>query len=357
MFASDEIRKAFPYLADCVYLNTASAGLSWAGQGAAAAEFYDAAKARGIGGSLEWAAKAEATKGLLARLLGVPGERVHFAGSTTEALNLIALALPLRQGDSVVVADDEFPSVIQPWLGLQQRGVRLRRIHVPCEAERTRLLCESIDSQTRVLAVSHVHWRTGTRVDLRALSAACRRHECRLIVDGVQAVGAVPVSAGDVDAYCASVFKWLLSGFGLALIVLSERMSSQLTPVVRGYANPSPSRALRYGHINYPGIYALHATLQYFESVGWQNIFDHVSRLASRTLHALVERGFDVVTPVDSHAGIVSIRHPNAAALVDSLAQSSILVEDGSPYVRVSPHFYNTDGDLERFLDALATSA
>ena len=214
-----------------------------------------------------------------------------------------------------------------------------------------------IDSRTRALSVSHVHWRTGTRVDLEVLASACRKHDCRLIVDGVQAVGAIPVDASEVDAYCASVFKWLLSGFGLALVVLSERMSSELTPVVRGYANPPPSRALRYGHLNYPGIYALHATLRYLDSMGWQSIHAHVSRLASRTLHALRNRGFDVVTPQDSHAGIVSIRHPDASALVETLTRSSILVENGSPYLRVSPHFYNTDADLDRFLETLVKSA
>lgn len=353
MFASDEIRKAFPHLADCVYLNTASAGLSWTGQGAAAAEFYDVSKATGIGGQAGWTARAEEVKAQVGHLLGVPAARVNFAGSTTEALNLIALAMSLQAGDRVVVADDEFPSVMEPWNTLQSRGVMLDRVQISSEQDRTKALCDAIDARTRALAVSHVHWRTGTRVDLNALAATCRKHDCRLIVDGVQAVGAVPVDASMADAYCASVFKWLLSGFGLAVIVLSESFANTLTPAVRGYSNPPPSRGLRYGHLNYPGIYALHATLKFLDAQGWRSIHERVEQLVARAMRGLRAGGFDVVTPEGAHAGIVSIRHPQSTALVDSLARESILVEDGYPYVRVSPHFYNTNEDIDRFLSAL----
>jgi selenocysteine lyase/cysteine desulfurase len=268
-------------------------------------------------------------------------------------LNLIALAMPLNDGDRAVVADDEFPSVVEPWITLQQRGLLLDRIQIGAEQDRTTALAAAIGPRTRVLAVSHVHWRTGTRVDLEVLAAACRRNNCRLIVDGVQAVGAIPVDASIADAYCASVFKWLLSGFGLAIIVLSESFANTLTPAVRGYSNPPPSRGLRYGHLNYPGIYALHATLKFLDSHGWQNIHERVAQLVLRAMRALRAAGFDVATPEGAHARIVSIRHPHSAALVDLLARSSVLVEDGSPYVRVSPHFYNTDEDIDRLLSAL----
>jgi selenocysteine lyase/cysteine desulfurase len=356
MLDSDQIRTSFPHLARNVYLNTASAGLSWAGQGTAAAKFYDV-KSRGIGGSPDWTRTSEAAKAALGELLGVPAQRIQFVGSTTEALNLIALAMPLTQGDCVVVAEDEFPSVVQPWITLHNSGVRLKRVPIIREFDRTNSLCAAVDSSTRVLAVSHVHWRTGTRIDLPALSAVCRKHDCRLIVDGVQAVGAIPVDASETDAYCASVFKWLLSGFGLAFLVLSDRLANELTPVARGYFNPPPSRALRYGHLNYPGIYALQGTLGYLDSVGWGPIHQQVDRLAKHAIASLRKVGFDVVTPEDSHAGIVSFRHPATSELAEALASQSIFVEDGAPFLRVSPHFYNTEEDVDRLMTALVRGA
>jgi cysteine desulfurase / selenocysteine lyase len=192
---------------------------------------------------------------------------------------------------------------VLPWTNRVRDGIELARVPIGRERDRTDILCEAIDSRTRVLAVSHVHWRTGTRVDLARLSAACGMHECRLIVDGVQAVGALAVDAEGVDAYCASVFKWLLSGFGLGFVALSERLAAELEPVVRGYANGLASHSLRYGHINYPGIFALHATLGYLKSVGWQSIYQRVDALAERAIGALRSGGFEVLTPEAAHAG------------------------------------------------------
>ena len=353
MLDTGKVRREFPHLATNVYLNTASAGLSWVGQADAAAEFYRH-KLGGMARHDDWILRADETRKLLGRLLGVGAERVLFASSTTEALNLIAFAMPLAKGDGVVLAEDEFTSVLSPWETLQSNGIRLNRVPINNESDRTRALCAAINAKTRVLAVSHVHWRTGTRVDLNELSAVCAQYDCRLIVDGVQAAGAIAVDASNTDAYCASVFKWLLSGFGLAFIVLGDRLSAELTPAVRGYANIPPSRSLRYGHQNYPGIYALHATLQYLDALGWQDIYSQVDRLTARLSTELQARGFDSTTPHDSRAGIISIRHPDAARLVAALAAESISVEHGAPFLRVSPHFYNTDADVDRFIGALA---
>ncbi len=257
------MRHMFPYLQDHAYLNTAAAGLSWTGQGAAAAAFYDSIKSEGMQGATEWRERAHAVRIQLAELLGVSAAAVHFIGSTTEGLNLVALSLPLRPSDRVVIAEDEFPSVAYAWGALRRRGVEVIEVPIPSEAQRTEALCKAIDGSVRAIAVSHIHWRTGTRVDLNRLRECCRQSDCWMIVDGVQAVGAVETDASLADAYCASVFKWLLSGFGLGFVVLSEPLTAALQPAIRGYNNEPPSRRLGYGHVNYPGLYALDATLGY----------------------------------------------------------------------------------------------
>jgi selenocysteine lyase/cysteine desulfurase len=283
----------------------------------------------------------------------VKAHSVHFVGSTTEGLNAIVLSMPLGRGDRVVVAEDEFPSVMLPWLARESRGVEVIRVPIPSEAERSEALIAALDARTRALAVSHVHWRTGTRVDLARLSAACRNHECRFVVDGAHGVGAVPVDGTRVDAYCAPVFKWLLSGFGLGFVTLSDALAAELTPALRGYSNESPSRSITYSHVNYPGIYALHATLVYLRMLGWQNIHTRIASLATYAAQALRRMGLDVLTPERSHAGIISFRHPSGAALVQALASQSIFVEDGGSVVRVSPHFYNTEEEVDRFVSAV----
>ena len=95
-----------------------------------------------MGGALEWAAKVTAAKWELANLMDVPAHSIHFVGSTTEALNLVAQSLPLQRGDKVVVAEDEFPSVVQSWLSWQRQGVELIHVPIAHESERTEMtLC------------------------------------------------------------------------------------------------------------------------------------------------------------------------------------------------------------------------
>jgi cysteine desulfurase / selenocysteine lyase len=348
------IRESFPYLEECVYLNTASVGLSWRGAGDAAAEFYQSTS-RGTASRNTWLEKAEATRRDLGDIIHVPANSIEFLGSTTEALNIIALSMKLGPGDQIVLAADEFPSVVHAWTSRLKDRIEVVRVPIEREEDRTRALCAAITDRTRAIAVSHVHWRTGTRVDLELLKQACRSHDCRLIVDGVQAVGAVPVDSNGVDAYCASVFKWLLSGFGLGFVALSPRFAAELNPAVRGYANEAPSRALHYGHNNYPGIFALQATLQHLKEVGWKTIHERVDTLARRLLTGLRDEGFNVLTPQSSHGGIVSIRDPRATSIVGMLARHGIVVEDANPIVRVSAHFYNDERDIDSLVGALTT--
>jgi selenocysteine lyase/cysteine desulfurase len=348
------VRRLFPYLEECVYLNTAGVGLSWPGQGAAAARFYDADKTRGLDGRDSWHATFLECRDRVARLLNVPSETVSFASSATEALNLVAGAVRLRAGDQVVIAEDEFPSLVYAWQGAVSRGGELVRVLVRTETERTDSLIAAISPRTRYVCVSHVHWCTGTRVNLERIADACRVHGARLIVDGVQAVGAMEVDASVADFYTASAFKWLLSGFGLAVMVTRADFEQTLDPLVRGYNNEAPSHHLRYAHINYPGVYALNATLEFLESLGGASLFSRVDELTRRLHSGLTAAGWSVVTPLDARAGIVSIAHPNAAACAALLAQRQIRVEERAGLVRASPHFYNSEADIDRFVGALS---
>jgi cysteine desulfurase / selenocysteine lyase len=344
-------RDSFPFVAEAVYLNTATAGLSWTGLGRASAAFYEA-KLRGICGRGEWVATAAHARARLAALLGVQEDTVSFTGSATEALNLACLGLPLPPGSRIAIATDEFPSVWQACLALRKSGIDIMPVEIGSEAERGAELAQAA-SAAQALAVSHVHWRTGTTVDLEQMAAACRSSGAWLIVDGVQAVGAIPVRAGLADAYCGSSFKWLLGGFGLGFMTLSERLAREWTPPFRGYANEWPSRDPQYGHLDYPGIYALGASLAFLGSLGWEAIFRQVARLSGRLSDRLLQHGFEVLTPRAAAAGIVSIRRDDSRERVERLAQESIFVEDRDSIVRASPHFYNTEAEVDRFVAAL----
>ena len=344
-------RQSFPFVARAVYLNTATAGLAWTGLGEASAAFYEA-KLRGICGRAEWVATAARARASLAALLSVREETLSFTGSATEALNLACLGLPLATGSRIAIAADEFPSVWQACLALRKSGIDIVPVEIRSEAQRSATLAQSA-AGVQALAVSHVHWRTGTAVDLERIAAACRASGAWLIVDGVQAVGAIPVRAGLADAYCGSSFKWLLGGFGLGFMTLSERLAREWTPPFRGYANEWPSRDPQYGHLDYPGIYALGASLAFLGALGWEAIFRQVALLSGSLSDRLQRHGFELLTPPAATAGIVSIRCHDSRDRVERLAQQSIFVEDRDSIVRASPHFYNTEAEIDRFVTVL----
>jgi cysteine desulfurase / selenocysteine lyase len=348
----ESARASFPFVNEAVYLNTATAGLAWKGLGEASAAFYEA-KLRGICGRGEWVATAARARASLAALLGVQEDAVSFTGSATEALNLACLGLPLPPGSRIALAADEFPSVWQACLALRKSGVDIVPIDIPSEAARSAAIAQAA-AGAQAVAVSHAHWRTGTTVDLEQIGAACGASGAWLIVDGVQAVGAIPVRAGLADAYCGSSFKWLLGGFGLGFLTLSERLARQWTPPFRGYANEWPSRDPQYGHLDYPGIYALGASLAFLGSLGWDAIFRRVAQLSGRLSDRLQRDGFEVLTPRAATAGIVSIRRNDSRERVERLAQESIFVEDRDAILRASPHFYNTEAEIDRLVEALA---
>jgi selenocysteine lyase/cysteine desulfurase len=253
-----------------------------------------------------------------------------------------------------VVAADEFPSVLAACEHAPRAAVTLRRVTVPDEAYREPALLDAITSRTRAVALSHVHWVTGTRVDLERVGDGCGRVGATLVVDGAQALGAVPVTLGDTALYSAAVFKWLISGFGLGVLIVREGVSQTLRPAVRGYNNAVPSHDLQYSHVNYPGIHALGGSLEYLERLGWDRVYGQVDALW-RELHAsLTAINVEVVTPPTAHAGIVSCTVPDAPAVKNALAKEHVYVEERAGLLRVSPHFYNTSDDIAAFVERLA---
>jgi len=350
----DDVRALFPYVQDRVYLDTAAAGLTWKGHGEAVARFFDEVKCRGFDARPEWLAMTERVRARLAAWLGVAPADITFVSNTTEGLNLAALSLRFEPGDRVVLAADEFPSVDRVWDAAERAGACIVRVDIPSEDARQAALMQAVDGRTRVLAVSHTHWSTGTTVDLDALGRHCRQHGTLLMVDGMQALGAVPTRLDGVDIYAASFFKWMLSGFGIGVLVTSQQARERMTPAYRGYANADDAQRLQYAHVNMPAIYGLDATLDTLEAIGWDWIHARVAQLGGHLVDAADRLGLPLITPRSQHAGVWAVRAGDAEAARARLSERGISVSARGAGVRISPHFYNTEEDVRRGVQALA---
>jgi selenocysteine lyase/cysteine desulfurase len=346
------LRAPFPYLEQRVYLDTAAAGLCWQGHGAAVARFYDAIKSRGYDARPEWQALTQKVRSRLAAMLGVQPADVTFVSNTTEGLNLAAHSLRFSPGDRIVLAADEFPSVARIWGPAQRAGAQL--VQVPIPREREAALLAALDQRTRLLAVSQVHSSTGTTVDLARVGRECRERGVLLLVDGIQALGAVPTDLALVDIYTASFFKWMLSGFGLGLMVTSPLARERMEPAYKGYANIDDAAQLQYAHVNTPALYGLDATLDFFEGIGWPTVFERVRALGEHLVQGARSRRLDLVTPPGMHAGIFVLRCGDGETTRLQLAARNISVSARGVGVRISPHFYNTAEEVDQCLVALA---
>ena len=346
------LRDAFPHLRQRVYLDTAAAGLVWHGHGAAVARFYDQVKSRGYDARPEWQAMTQRVRSRLARLLGVADSDVTFVSNTTEGLNLAVHSLRWRAGERIVMAADEFPSVVRAWEPARRAGADVVAVPVASEAQRQAALLAALDARTRVLVVSQTHSGSGTTLDLSTLGRECRARDALLMVDGIQALGAVATDASSTDFYAASFFKWMLSGFGVGVLVTSARARAALEPAYRGYANMDDAAQLQYAHVNIPAMYGLDATLDYFERIGWARVHERVRALGSHLVARAASLRLDLVTPPEQRAGIFVLRCADGETLRRQLDQRGISVSARGVGVRVSPHFYNTTGDIDRCLEA-----
>jgi selenocysteine lyase/cysteine desulfurase len=170
----------------------------------------------------------------------------------------------------------------------------------------------------------------------------------------VQALGAVPTRLTGVDIYAASFFKWMLSGFGVGVLVTSARARAAMRPAYHGYKNMDDDSLLQYAHVNIPAMYGLDATLDFFERIGWDTVHGRVRELGRHLIESAGGRRLELVTPADAHAGIFVVRCPNGAAAQQELAAREISVSARGQGLRVSPHFYNTTDEIDRCLAAMS---
>jgi cysteine desulfurase / selenocysteine lyase len=313
-------------------------------------------------------------RGRIAELLSVGAESITFTKNTTSGLGLVAAGLDWEAGDNIVGVDREFPANIYPWMGLKRKGVELRLYRPEQGRIDVKALARLCDQRTRVLAVSAVQFWSGFRIDLAALSTALKGRDVLLVVDAIQAAGAMrlDLSGVSVDFLCAGAQKWLLGPIGIGFAYVGPRMLERLTPVTIGTDSvvrdeeyfdydltlKPDARRFEEAAPNYPGILGMGAAVNLLLRAGPVAVEETVLRLADRLRDELPRRGYELVSkPMEpsERSGIVSFRHPRMvpAELHARLREARVIVSLRSDFLRASPHYYNSDEDLDRLLEAL----
>jgi selenocysteine lyase/cysteine desulfurase len=292
--------------------------------------------------------------------------------NTSSAINLVANGLEWQEGDNVVTIQGEFPANIYPWLGLRRLGVETRL--VPQRDNRVLIddIAAAIDERTRLLSISFVEFGTGFRNDLAALGELCNDRGILFNVDAIQGLGALQldVHSAGIHFLGAGAHKWLLGPQGVGVFYVRKDMLERLWPLSANWL----SVVNRDDHLNYgqpwidaaarvegstwnlSGLVALNAILDMILEVGLPRIEARIMQLTGRLMDGLLSRGYDVVSSQAPHerSGVVCFRAKGDP--MDLLAQAqaqNIVIAVRVGVVRVSPHFYNTEEEIDRFLAIL----
>ena len=324
------------------------------------------------------ALRLQETRGLAARLLHAQPEEIAFVGPTSLALSFVASGLPWRKHDNVLIYHDDYPSNVYPWMALAEKGVQVRFMNVR-EWGRIRLVDVQgqVDEQTRLVALASCHFVSGWRIDLAGIGGFLRGRGIAFCVDGIQTLGAFPTSVEHVDFLAADAHKWLLGPCAAGILYVRQEWQERLRPPVYGWHNvrcpnyvaqeklvyPPDGRRYEAGTTNLFGVAGLHAGLDLLLEVGVENIARELLRKRAWLVPALQAKGYAVLqaeAPTEHASGIISVHRDGVdlSALHAKLESANIITSlradrAGKKYLRLSPHFYNTDAELQRVVELI----
>lgn len=370
-------RREFPVCCDKVYLAHAAV-CPLPSRVVGALERYLERATRG--GQFEHLhAEAEAgARALAAQLLGVTAEEIAFIPSTSAGLSVVAAGLDWKAGDSVIIPEGDFPSNIYPWRQLERRGVRVKAIRARVGAAITvEDVAAALDDRTRLVSLSSVHFATGAWTDVDAVGAFLRTRGVLFCVDAIQSFGALPLSARHVDFLAADAHKWMLGPQGIGILFVRRERFTELHPPLVGWKSVADSKdfsnqrfelsdsARRYepGSLNALGIIGIHAALGLLAEVGIEAIARRLADVRTRLVAGLEAKGYSIVGDRSQArpSGITSFRYhttDDTVALYRRLDAKAIVTSlrddpQGNKCVRIAPHFYTTDVEVETLLENL----
>ncbi len=319
-------------------------------------------------------AEIERVRGRAALLLNANSDEIAFVKNTTEGIGIVAAGLDWQRGDEVVTCNLEYPSNVYPWWSLRDRGVETVMLH----SREGRLPLETIEGalrnpRVRLLALSSVEFGSGARNDLEAIGGLCRERGVLFCVDAIQSVGCFPVDVErcGIDFLSADGHKWMLSVEGCGIFYCSKRVLELVTPRIIGWRSvqnnldfdtyhmdlqPSAGR-FEEGTPNTAGIFALGAAIDLLLELDVGAIGERVLSLTDRLVDGLRSRDAELRSPREPReaSGIVSFVIPgqSPAETVRKLRAEKIFVTARRGGVRASPHFYNSEDEVDRLLAVL----
>ena len=365
----NRIREDFPVTNKYSYLANAAISPIPSQVQNAVLEFYKESMSSGGTRWQKWIDCVEDARRMYAAFIGARFEEIAFTHSTSEGMNIIAHLLAHR--GHAISNDLEFPSSNLPWINRRADLTIVQSLNgmVPID-----LIRKAIGRKTQTIITSHVQYSTGFKQDLETLSKICDEKNLYLVVNATQSIGALnfDVSKFGVDFTVGNGHKWLLSSFGIGMLFIQSKLleeESGLNPPFfsqfgqedREYFDNMKIRMSRNASKfelstpHFPNIIALKAAVRYLSKINILRIEERIYYLTQYLIDRLVELKIRILSPLASihRSAIVVFKSRSPEHLVSYLGKRRIIVSARGGGIRVSPHFYNDEGDIDRLISEL----
>jgi cysteine desulfurase / selenocysteine lyase len=328
-----------------------------------------------------WYADIEKLRGLCAKLINAHRDEIAFVKNTSEGLSIVANGIDWQWGDVIVTTNVEYPANMYPWMEVaRMHGVKLLMVEehddsagrraVPIE----KILEAAADPRCKLVTISHVEFASGQRHDIARIGQFCRERAILFCVDAIQTLGVLPVDvrAMNIDYLSADGHKWMLGPEGAGFFFCTRERIERTRPLMVGWLNVVD--AMNYGDYNYrlksdagrfecgtynvPGLLGFKASLELLLGVGIDAIAQRVKLLTDRLIDKLLGKGYQIISPRDGDQWSGGVSFTTNAHdmkwIVEMLRKekgTEIAFREGR--LRASPHFYNTEEQIDRLVEYL----
>ena len=326
----------------------------------------------------ETLALIQRTRESAARLINASPDEIALLGPTSLGHSLVANGIAWAPGDEVVCYLDDYPANVYPWMNLRDQGVQIRFIEPAQVGELTvEVLQRVLTPKTKLVALASCSFLSGFRIDIAAIGKLLRERGILFCLDAIQTLGAFPTTVEYVDFLSADAHKWLLGPLAIGVVYVRKELFEVCRPTLLGAWNLKAPNfvaqnqiefvegAQRYepGVLNLPGVAGMKASIDFLLEIGIDKIAQRILSIRSRLVSGLTELGFTLLgennTPMHQ-SGIITVAHPtrDIASEHKRLLENGIVCSprqdrQGNQYLRFSPHFYNSEHEIDRVLEVL----
>ncbi len=374
-----EIRRLFPATNNYTYLNSAAvAPLPTTAVDAVISQLRDVS-ANGSENYTDWIATKNRARGIIAAMLNVRAEQIAFMRNTSDGFATVANGLKWQNGDNIVSFAKEFPANFYAWRKIRDDfNVELRL----CPERNGRIdldeLVDLIDSNTKLVSISAVQYGSGFRADLLRIGEVAKKVDALFAVDIIQALGAMPfdLPAQLVDIASGASHKWLCAPEGCGFLYLSDTARERITPTLVGWISVQDAwnfedleqefkpNALAWesGTGCSSLFYGLEQSAKLLFETGAENIQNYLEELTDYLCELLPTENYEIVSSraKGEKSQIVCIKHRYGVSpmeIAKHLQNENIIISPRNDRIRIAPHFFNNQADIEKLVTHLTKFA